>query len=347
MKSNKFFSAPIFSRLVSRADGTDNIDYAEVLKGVLSKLYKKDIGKLTALLENGETTSDSLMAAILEADQARTKTLTGEEDGKPTKFQQGYAKAKAEERAKFEAELKEEYGIDEEHEAHSLSGSELIKAIVSAKATEGAKKTKGASELTEDEIKATPAYKMLEKKWKKEISDKESEFNTQLENVKKGYQQEQTFSSFAEDALKELNALNPVFAKNSTVAQTQQKNFLNAFKGLEIRKDEDGGYTFMKDGKALEDGHANLKDWKEHVKEIAGQHFEFSNNNGGGNSGNNNEGKEGKGQQSGGGSVKYPDGYSRPKNEQEYYKITSDKSIPVATRVQISEAWNAENSPTG
>lgn len=329
-----------FSRITPRKDGGSAIDYKEVLKGVMSKLNKADSGKFIDLIENDDTTEEDLTNAFLDADKARIAKLA-----KGSTFQDGYKKAKAEERAAFETEIKSQNGIDEGSEGYDLTGTELIDFIIQEKTTETVSKTSGKDPktLTTDEIRALPNYNAIAKEHKKQLTEMETQWKDKVSKIENDQNTEKVFSSLSEKALEELAGLNPVLPGSEKVANTHKQNFINALKGHydELRKDDDGEFTFLKEGKVLTDDHGNPITHRDLVKRVAPDFFEFSENNGGQNSGADPK-KKGTISTKG-----YPQGYSRPKNLDEYAKIIQDKSIPLPIRNQFKDAYNNENSATG
>lgn len=298
-----------------------------------------DEGRISEILE--KTDEVEVLTDLLSEDRERVSKLTPKpgEDG-PSKFQEGYKKAKKEERAALEKEVKEQYGIESD-----LTGKDLIEHIVTTKAAEASKGKKG--EMTEDEIKVSPVYRNLEKSLAKQLADKETEWEKKLTDAEKGFAKKETFGSFKDEALKELAGLKPILSKDETRARNQREAFAKELlsEGLEIVK-EDGDFLLLKDGKRMDDGHGNPVKWKDYVREKATGFFDFEANNGGSNSGNSNEGNKESGNQGAGGAKKYPDGIEKPKDLASYSKIVSDKTIPLADRQAVAEAWNAENGRT-
>lgn len=331
----------------ARKDGSSTVDYKAILTGVMSKLYKGDKGKeVVTLLNSDDATPEAIQEAILDADKARIADLN-----KGKTFQDGYSKAKKEERAALEAEIKSKYGIDEESEGHELTGPELIEFVVKDQAGQAAGKAAGkdVSKLTADEIKALPGYVAIAKDFKKQLADTEKTWSEKYNGLESAHKNEATFGKFSAFALSKLNEFNPIVSKTATVAQTHQKNFLNALKeGRTIRENEDGTFSLLTpDGKIVEDGHGNPLDPADLVKSVAANFYEFQASNGGGNSGNNNNGGRSGASAQGKGKVAYPTGYSSPKNEEEYAKVMMDMSIDRATRNAYSAAYNSEASATG
>lgn len=317
------------------------MDYKKLLTGLLSGPYKLDEGRISEILDE-KSDETNVLAELLSEDKARIQKLKPSgEDGK-TKFQEGYKKAKAEERALFEKELKDHYGIDSD-----LQGEELIEHIVTTKTAEASKGKKSASELTEDEVKALPAFRKMEKTLQKQIADKETEWAAKLEEEKSNFTKKELFGSFKQEALNVLDTLKPIYPSDKTVARNRREFFAKSLEdeGLEIKR-EGNDFFLLKDGKRLEDGHGNALDYKEFIKSRAAQHFEFEANNGGSNSGNSNQKKEGEAGK-GGQEKKYPDGIKKPTTPEELSAILNDKTIPLPDRQVVSETYQAETSRTG
>lgn len=315
------------------------MDHKKILTGLLSRAYKMEEGRISEILEKAD--ESEVLLDLLNEDRDRVSKLTPKagEDG-PSKFKEGYSKAKKEERAAFEKELKEQYGIESD-----LQGKELIEHIVQAKTAEATKDKKGT--MTEDEIKVSPVYRSLEKSLAKQLADKETEWKTKLEDAEKTFAKKEVFGSFKDEALKELANLKPILSKDEKRARNQRESFAKELlaEGLEIVK-EDGDFLLLKDGKRLDDGHGHPVKWADYVRDRASEFFDFEANNGGSNSGNSNENDPKGGGQGAGGGKKYPDGIEKPKDIEAYTKLVTDKSIPLENRQAIAEAWSAENGRT-
>ena len=76
------------------------MNYEKILKGVLSRAYKMDDGKIAEILKNGEENAneDEILGSLLSADTERVAQLKKQNADNKESFQQGYAKAKKEER---------------------------------------------------------------------------------------------------------------------------------------------------------------------------------------------------------------------------------------------------------
>lgn len=327
--------------IYQRKDG-GKVDLMAVLTGVLPKLYKDGNGELLALLQSEDATAETITAKILELDKARIASFSG-------KFQEGYAKAKGEIRAEMETAIKSKFKIEEGAEGYDLTGNELVDFIVAQKTGEGSP-TGGADlqKLTADQIKALPGYHAIEKETKKAIKDLTETHTKALKDLEESFKSESVFSEFTKEAIKALQELKPVIPGSAKVAQTLEAKFLEEFKNYNIRKNEDGTFTFLdKEGKIIEDGHGHSVDWKEHVKSKAADYYEFQENNGGANAGEQNK-KPGGGEQSKpGAKATYPQGITPPKDFGEYTKLVNNKEIPLDQRLQIQQAYKDQNSATG
>lgn len=314
------------------------MDYEKILRGLLSGPYKMDEGRISEILT--QTDETSALAELLSADKDRVSKLQPKDDGK-SKFQEGYAKAKKEERTLFEKELKEEYGIESD-----LTGKDLIEQIVTTKAGEASKRKPGEG-ISEDEIKASKTYRDAEKRFKKELEEKEEAWKTKLQETETGFQAKQTKAAFQSNVLAMLDELKPVLPKDDGKARKLREAFLREFDDIDEIRAEDGGFVLLKGGKVLDDGHGNSVSWKDLAKTRATGFFEFPANNGGSNAGNSNQQGGGSNNGAAGGGKKgYPEGINKPTNLAEYSKIVSDRSIPLEKRQQVKEAWNEESGRT-
>lgn len=308
------------------------MDYKKIITGLLSKAYKLDDGKIAELLQDGENiTEETVLAALLSEDSGRVASIKKSTDTSG-KFQEGYAKAKKEERANYEKEIREKYGIESE-----VTGIELIEEIVTTKAAEHGSGKKG--EITEDDVKKHPTYQTLESRYKKELKAKDEEWSTKLTEIETRFKTESTFKSIEERALATLDGLKPVLPGNPEVASNQKKWFVSALKDYQFEIQDGNRVLVMKDGKVVEDGHGNSLDFSELVKNTASQFFEFQKNNGGGNAGNSNND-----QTSTGDDNAYPAGITKPKTLEELSKIVNDRNIPIADRQKVAEVFEQENS---
>lgn len=308
------------------------MDFKKIITGFLSRAYKLDDGKLAELLKDGEDgiTEDDAITALLELDSTRVATIKKATDT-TGKFQEGYAKAKKEERENFEKEIRERFGIESD-----TTGVDLIDEIVTAKAEKGGKK----GEVTEDDVKKHPVYQTLETRYKKDIKAKDDEWQAKLTEVETKYKSENTFSTVKSKALTLLDGLKPVLPGNPEIASNQKQWFIGALKDYQFEIQDGDRVVVMKDGKVVEDGHGNSLDFTDLVKTTASKFFEFQKNNGGSNAGNSNE----QAPAGGGGGGDYPAGVKKPTNLDELSAILNNQEIKLADRQKVAEVYEAENS---
>lgn len=299
----------------------------KLLRALLAKAYKKQDTEIDQLL--AENTDDNQgTTTITEWDAARVSELQKPKPG--TTFQDGYAKAKKEERAAFEKEIKEKFGIEAD-----AQGIELIEAIITAKVPKG-----GA--LDDEKVKAHPVYQALEQSKKKELKALADQHQAKLQEIETAHKKDATFGTVGGKIIELRNKLNPAIPANPEVAQTLESNFLNSFREFDFDIQEGGKrIVVMKDGAVVKDEHGNSLEFDDLVKGRAGKWYEFKQNGGGSNAGN---GKPGEGSGgSGSGQKEYPKGITKPQKFEEYAAIVNNTQIPIADRQIVREYWEKEN----
>lgn len=304
------------------------MDLSKVITGLLSKAYKLDNGEIAELLKDGEgITEDTILDLILEKDTARVASIKKSIDT-TGKFQEGYAKAKKEERSAFEKELKEKLGVESE-----LTGVELVEDIVAKKAE------KGAKIANDEDVKKHPVYQALDTRFKADVKAKEDEWKEKYTSLESTYQKKEKFGSIKEKALSLLDGMKPVLPDDTEVANTWKSTFVGALEGYEF-EEQGSKVIVMKDGKVVDDSHGNTLTLEELVKNTAPKFFVFQKNNGGSNGG-------GQGQQGGGSNGgAYPAGISKPKTFEDLEKIMNDTTLKTEDKAIVMETWDKEN-PNG
>ena len=302
------------------------MNYEKILKGVLSRAYKMDDGKIAEILKSGEENAneDDILSSLLSADTERVSLLKKQNADNKDSFNQGYAKAKKEERQLFEKEIKEALEIESD-----TTGIDLITEIISEKTKDAGKN----DELTDDDVKKHPVYLNVEKSFKKQLADQKTDYETKISELQTKAQRESTFSVVKENANAVLEGLKPILSKNPKVAGTIKNQFLSELQGYDYEKQADGSWLVTKDGKVIEDGHGHSKSFEDIIKATAENYFDFEENNGGGNAGNQNENGGSGG--SGGGSV------PRFKNQAEADAYAVNDAIPLDQRIKALEEWTA------
>jgi hypothetical protein len=161
----------------------------KLLRALLAKAYKKQDTEIDQLLaENTDDTQGT--TTITEWDAARVSELQKPKPG--TTFQDGYAKAKKDERAAFEKEIREKYGIEAD-----AQGLELIDALLAAKAP-----GKGGP-LDDEKVRAHPVYQALEQSKKKELKRWRTNTRRKFKNWKAVLIKKKPLELWPERSLKE------------------------------------------------------------------------------------------------------------------------------------------------
>lgn len=298
-----------------------------IITGLLSKAFKLDDGKIAEILKDGEENANEseILKSILELDADRVAQFKKQNADNKESFQQGYAKAKKEEREKFESEIKEEFGIDSD-----TTGTNLITELVNQRTAEAAKK----GEFSEDDVKKHSAYLTLEKSLKKQLTEQKTEYEKKIEEMQTSAKKDSTFAVIRENANAVLESFNPIFAKNKNVAANIKNQFLNELKGYDYDQQPDGSWLVTKDGKVIDDAHGHSKSFEDIVRSVSENYFDFAENNGGSNAGNQN-----RDDRSGSGGTA-----PRFKNQSEADAYSLNEAIPLDQRIKAMEDWNSQNS---
>jgi len=301
--------------------------YKQILLGLLSTAFKnggETVEKLNELLEGDEESLDEkeVLKLFSDADKDRVKEIR-------TKYHdEGYKKAEAKIMSSFEKELREKFELGDDVD---LKGVDLVSHLIESKTS------KGGKDLSEDAIKRSPVYIQLQDQLKKLAADKDKEWQQKLDETVKSYSKEKIFNNVSSKALEILDSLKPILSSDPQKAAKQKQILLNELKGYEF-DEVDGKIVVMKDGKVVEDDHGYRVDFAEIVKTHASEYFDFQaakEDRTAPNSNNpSNSGSQGKSSYSG----------KLPKSEEEYSQMISDENIPLAERVQIKEAWQAQKT---
>lgn len=307
------------------------MDYKKILTGVLAKTLNIGDGEAAELIKDGENiTEETITSSILDKDKERVKVLTNSK--KEEHFQDGYKKAKKEERAKLEEEVKAEFGIESDK-----TGIDLIKDVVTAQS----KSDGGKEGVTDEDIMKSKPYQDLLKTKKDELATQKTEFENQINTLKSEQMAEKNFAFVGKTAIEKLAGLNPVVSGNAEIASNIQNLFIKSITDKYDIVEKDGKTEVLgKDGKVAIDAHGNPLNYDELVKSHATKFYEFKANNGGSNAGNSGEGGSGG---SGSGGAGYPANVQKPKTLEELNKLLNDESISAADRVTISETYNKES----
>lgn len=233
-------------------------DIKSLLVGFVSKTLKLDEATVTSELFESEGDTLKVKDGALEflttkdADRIAGFQKTGKD-----KFQEGYQKAKKEERAALENEIKEKYGISSD-----AIGVELIGEIIAAQSKGG--------EVTEDVVKKHPAFIKREKELMKEKEDAITEFKT-------AQQREKNAGLFKSKSLEILKAQKPVLSQDPTKAENQMKLFTAVLDGEKYEVADNGDIILLnEDGSRMQDKHGHAILLEDRVKSLASQYFDFA-----------------------------------------------------------------------
>lgn len=317
----------------------------KLLQAFLVKVYGLSEDEAADLLNKSEdgTVSEDYIAKdlgekLLELDKTRVAKLKGKEGEENENFKQGYNKAKKEVLKKFEDDLRAEYGdVDEDG---NLKGTELVKAIVTLKAKPTAA---NAKDISEDVVKAHPAYITLEKANKKAISDADKRVTEEVQKVKDEYAKAETLGKVKQNVLTTFLGLKPVLSQDASKAKSQQDLFVNLFDQFDYEPQADGTYLVMEgtgdQRKRKEDGHGNPIKLQDLVKQEAGKYYDFAVQDPKGSGGNGGAGAGGDGG-AGGGGTEYQ--FKMPKNIDEYNNAIFNAK-DAGERAAIKTAWDESN----
>lgn len=230
----------------------------KLLVGFVSKTLKLDEESVTSELFESEGDTLKVKDGALEfLTQKDADRVTGFQKNLKDKFQEGYQKAKKEERATLETEIKEHFGITSDK-----IGVELITDIVAASSKGG--------EVTEDVVKKHPAFIKREKELMKEKDDAITEF-------KPAQQREKNAGLFKSKSLEILKAQKPVLSQDPTKAENQMKLFTAVLDNVKYEVAENGEIILLnEDGTRMQDKHGHAIQLEDHVKSLAGQYFDFA-----------------------------------------------------------------------
>lgn len=301
----------------------------EKLKEILIAFVAKTTGKseeeVSSLLikkeaDKEETVQENALSSLLELDKTRISSFDKkikEQDDK------GYKRGQAESLSKFEADVREKYGISD-----PKKGTELIDAIIAAKST--------AVETDETKIKTSKVYLDTVDKLKKEKEDAVKEWQEKFEAREKQLSRETTFKTISDKALQYFESLKPILSPDKTKAENQKKLLLSQLNEFEFQIKEDGKVIVLKkvgdEFKVAEDEHGHPISFESIVKQKSDLLFDYQQGQQRQGSGNSNDG-------SGHGSSKSYNG-PIPKTNEEYVDFIS-KAKDQTEKEQITEAWRA------
>ena len=223
------------------------------LNGFLSKTLKMDTEELASLYNDaGELTS---LTAAEAADASRVTKLKEDQSSQ-------YKRGQKEVASKFEAMLKEKYGVSSEE-----TGVDLVDLIL----TTEVEKVKGKGP---EDITAHPEYLKLKAESDRLLKSKDKEWQKKIEELEVKHNREAMFTKVKDRAFAELDNLRPILPEDAKKAQRWKEKYIEEFRGFDFTE-QDGAFVVLKDGKPLQDSHGYNKTFADLVKETAAEMFDF------------------------------------------------------------------------
>ena len=244
----------------------------DLLVGSLTKLYNKTEDEIAELIYTKADDSDELILKedalnlVLDHDAKRVADIK-QTASKPDKkslqeqFEQGVKKGYKEGKEELEAELKAAASIES-----NAIGSDLVKEVVNA--------ISECNLPSEEQIKTHSAYLELEKSSvpKTEFTRVSEEFET----YKLNQDRLSKLKNVKDKVLTIFQELKPIVSENPVVAQTRLEDFLYKFDGYDYEHGDNGDFTILKDGKRVEDEHANAVKFPDFVRILASKNYDFA-----------------------------------------------------------------------
>ncbi len=242
----------------------------EEFKNFAAKVMGMADEEIASLLDDDGNIKPEAFTTLSEKDKERVKRMKEEhKEDLTAKFNEGHAKAKKEERSKFENEIREQFGVESKN-----TGTDLIKDVIST----GSK----------DDVKKHPDYIALERQLHSDYIPKEDfdvvkgEYDTFRQQVEK----DRVFGRVKQDAKKMFYGLNPVLSKDKQRAMNQENDFLSKLERYNYQVQDDGNHLILDgEGKRLVNENMNPITFPELVKNLTHAHFDVQEQEPVGNSG--------------------------------------------------------------
>lgn len=216
--------------------------------------------EVAALYNADGELQETAFSVLAEKDKERLRRIRDEHKEELTaKFNDGHAKAKKEERSKFEQEIREAFGVQSK-----AMGVDLVKEVA-AKGVDG-------------DIKTHPEYLQLERKLKDEFIPKEDYeiVRSEFDGFKSKVQRDAVISRAKADAKARFYALRPVLSKDKQRAANQEAEFLAKFEQFDFQVQDDGNHVVIRDGKRLVNDNLNPISFDELVKDLTVKYFDIN-----------------------------------------------------------------------
>lgn len=174
------------------------------------------------------------------------------------KFNDGHAKAKKEERKKYEDEIRDTFGVDSK-----AMGIDLIKDVLA----QGSK----------DDVKRHPDYIALERKLQSEYIPKEDYevVKGEFDSFKTKVERDTVMSRVKQDGRSLFHAMNPVLSKDSKRRMNQEGEFLSKLESFNYQLQDDGNHLVLdSNGKRVTNENMNPVSFQDFVKEKTLAYFD-------------------------------------------------------------------------
>lgn len=274
----------------------------KTFEAFVSKAFKLDAEAVAGLYnEAGEVTD---LSPLEEADQQRIRKLKEDSNSQ-------YKRGLKEGASKIESELRNKYQVESE-----LIGVELIEHVLQSEV----EKVKGAG--PEDITKHPEYLKVLTEK-NTALKQKDKEWQDKFETRESEIKKQSVMLKLKDSALVELQSLNPVLPEDPAKAQRWKEKYIEElYKG--DYAEVEGKFILMEGGKPKLDEHGYQIEFKNHVKKVAADYFDFKAADDRSSSGNkDSDGKP----------------FSAPKNNDEYTERMREAKTPEE-RAKITKAFH-------
>jgi hypothetical protein len=241
----------------------------EKFKSFAVKVMGMTDDEVAALYDADGKITEEAFDTLEQKDKERIRRLRdAHKEDLTAKFNEGHAKAKREERSKYEDEIRQTFGVDSK-----AMGVDLIKEVMA----------KGAS----GDVKTHPDYLQLEKKLKEGYVPKEDYdvIKSEFDGFKSKVERDTILSRVKADARSRFHSLNPVLSKDPKRAANQETEFLRKLESYDYQLQPDGNHVIIKDGKRLENDNMNPVLFDELVKDLTLAFFDVQTQDQKGNSG--------------------------------------------------------------
>lgn len=222
------------------------------LEGFLAKALNIATEDLASLYNDAGELSDLSIAE--KADTARIKKL---KDDAASQYKRGLKEGAS----KLETELKDKYEIESD-----LIGVELFAHVLEAEV--------GKVTQNDKDITSHPEYLKLRTENEKALKARDKEWQKKLDEAENSFKKQAVSSKVKDRALAALDGMKPILPEDSKKASRWREMFVNEVLKYEYQE-QDNNFVPLKDGKAREDGHANIIGFDDHIREIAGEFFDF------------------------------------------------------------------------